>query len=270
MENDKLNNKDNENKFEPEQEQNIKPTQELTEESFVEVDPYQNGVSHLESEQILADKDTAIEDEKLLETPIDEPFEPVTPTEEKEVKNMPGWLRKGLIFVGVGILLLLAGYLVSYFTATVPTQNSYQAALQDLKNKDKELTDLQTKFDQTNNDLTVAEGNLARVQQNFQSLELKHNQLLANSEFNQNLIDFKYEISRAKFALLNEDRVSANLAISLAKDKFKKIQILLGSDISTGMNDQLQEIQKLMRTNPDNAMDELRTLNENLERIPLK
>ena len=274
MGNDELNNKENEEKLESEQAHNgeypIEPAQELSEGSFVKVDPYQNGVSHLESEQILTDKDSAIEDEKLAGTSFEEPSGPIKPPQEKEVKKMPGWLRKGLIFVVIAILLLLAGYLVSYFTATLPTQNSYQSALQDLKNKDNELTVLQTKFDQVTDVLTETKSNFDRLNQDYQSLELEHTQLLANSEFNQYLIDFKYEVSRAKFALLNDDRISANLSISLAKDKFGKIKDLLETDISSGMNDKLQEIQKLVKSNPKKALDELRTLNENLERIQFK
>jgi len=280
MENDELENKENANKFDPEQEQpseKIEPVQEFSEDPAIEADSEQNDENSFVETDKNSPEDPATEDEKLVESPMDESTEPITSPQEKEVKKMPAWLRNSLIFVGVGILLLLAGYLLSYYTATLPAQNSYATALHDLKNKDNELNDLQKKFDQVNSDLaeaksdlTEAKSDLGRVQQDYQALDTQYNQLLANSEFNQNLIDFKYEVSRAKFALLNNDRTSANLSISLAKDKFKKIQILLGSDISTGMNDQLQEIQKLIRTNPDKALDELRTLNENLERIPFK
>ncbi len=278
MENDELINKENENKIEKDQnsENLIEPDQIIPEETDVENDPDKIAENLLESEQTFSE-DPVVEDEASLETTIDEPSDPVTPFEKEVVKKMPGWLSKSLIYGGVGILLLLAGFLIAFFTTTVPAQNSYQTVQQELKNKETALNDLQTQFDQNNNDLTEAKSDLVSLQQDFQSLEQdfqsleQDNQLiLSNSEFNQNLIDLKYEISRAKFAMLNEDLISANLALSLATDKFEIIQSMLDPEISNGMKEKLQEIQNLVRTDPDNALDQLRTLNENLERIPLK
>jgi len=39
-------------------------------------------------------------------------------------KKMPGWLRKSLIFLIIGLLLILAGYLISFYTVTNPLQKS--------------------------------------------------------------------------------------------------------------------------------------------------
>lgn len=252
MENDEKIYKEDEKKLAFEQDQIDENPQDSSEkqpeESVVEIDETQHNV---------------IEEPSGIHTPS-------VVNEVPEVKKMPDWLRKSLIFLAVGLLLILIGYLISYFTTTVPTKDTYQTVLQELNNKEIELNNMQTQFDQTSNDLLDTQNNLDRIRQDYQSLELNYNQLLSDSEFNRYLIDLKYEISRAKYALLNEDRLSADLAMSLAKDKFAKIQILLASDISTGMNEQLQEIQKLVRTNPKEAMDELRTLSENLDRIPLK
>jgi uncharacterized membrane-anchored protein YhcB (DUF1043 family) len=252
MENNDIFNKEDKNKNEIEQE-NIDETpqdsmQEQPEESADEIEQPQDTV---------------------IEKPSDLHIPPVI-QEPPEVKKLPIWLRKGLIFTGVGILLLLIGYLISYFTTTVPTQKTYQSVLQELNNKEDELNNLQTQFDQTSNDLQDTQNNLDRLQQDYQTLEQNHQQLIANSEFNQTLIDMKYEIGLARFALLNKDSLSARQAISLASDQFEKIENLMDSDISTGIQDRLGDIQRLVRTDPEETLDELRTLSENLERIPLK
>jgi uncharacterized membrane-anchored protein YhcB (DUF1043 family) len=252
MENDELIKKDDENNFSFEQDQvdddAQDSVQEQREESVEEIDQLQDTV---------------------LEEPSDLHVPPVI-QEPPEIKKLPNWLRNGLIFTGVGILLLLIGYLISYFTTTVPTQKTYQSVLQELNNKEDELNNLQTQFDQTSNDLQDTQNNLDRLQQDYQTLEQNHQQLIANSEFNQTLIDIKYEIGLARFALLNKDSLSARQAIILASDQFEKIENLMNSDISTGIQDRLEDIQRLVRTDPDETLDELRTLSENLERIPLK
>ncbi len=252
MENDELIKKEDENSLAFEQDQVDEDAQdsmqEHREESIDEIGQLQ---------------DTVIEEPSDLHVP------PVT-QEPPEVKKLPNWLRKGLIFTGLGILLLLIGYLISYFTTTVPTQKTYQSVMQELNNKEDELNNVQTQFDQTSNDLQDTQNNLDRLQQDYQTLEQNHQQLIANSEFNQTLIDMKYEIGLARFALLNKDSLSARQAISLASDQFEKIENLLDSDISTGIQNRLEDIQRLVRTDPEETLDELRTLSENLERIPLK
>ncbi|MBW6472970.1 MAG: hypothetical protein K0B14_07600 [Anaerolineaceae bacterium] len=252
MENDELIKKEDENKLAFEQgqiDENAQDTMyEQSEESVDEIDEPQ---------------DTVIEEPSDLHIP------PVI-QEPPEVKKLPNWLRKGLIFTGVGILLLLIGYLISFYTNTVPTQKAYQTVVQDLNNIENEMNNLQAQFDQTSSDLQETQNNLDRLRQDYQTLEQNYQQLIANSEFNQTLIDMKYEISLARFALLNKDSLSARQAISLAREQFEKIENLMDSDISTGIQNRLEDIQRLVRTDPGKALDELRTLSENLERIPLK
>jgi len=74
----------------------------------------------------------------------------------------------------------------------------------------------------------------------------------------------------ARSALLNKDSISSRQAISLAMEHFENIRNLLDEDISSGIDDQLKEIQRLVRSDTEKAVDKLRTLSENLERIPLK
>ncbi len=252
MENDEFINKEDENKLAFEQDQIAEDVQDSMQ------DQPEEPVGEIDQPE-----------ETVIEEPSDLHIPPVM-QEPPEVKKLPDWLRKGLIFTGVGILLLLIGYLISYFTTTVPTQKTYQSVLQELNNKENELNNLQTQFDQTSNDFQDTQNNLNRIQQDYQTLEQNHQQLIANNDFNQTLIDMKYEIGLARFALLNKDLLSARQSISLAREKFEKIRIFLDVDISSGIRDRLEDIQGIVRTDPEEALDELRTLSENLERIPLK
>lgn len=252
MENDELINNEDEKNLELEQEQideNLQDSiQEQPEESEAQID-------------------------QPMDTTIEEPSDLHIPPVIKEVpegKKTPDWLRKAITYIVASILLLLIGYLISYFTTTVPTQKTNQIVMQELNNKETELNDLQTQFDQTSNDLQDTQNNLDRIQQDFQTLDQDHQQLIANSEFNQILIDMKYEVGLARFALLNKDPLSARQAISLTREQFEKIRNSMDTDISTGIEDRLKDIQKLVSSDLEEAMDELRTLSENLERIPLK
>ena len=191
-------------------------------------------------------------------------------SELPEPKKMPAWLRKGLIYLISGLVLFLIGFLVSFYTSTVPFQNSYQSVLTELNKKDADLNNLQSQYAQTRIDLQNTQNNLVKAHLDLQDLEQDHEKLLAFSKFNQNLINFKYEIGLARFALLNKDTLSARQAISLAREYLETIRNLLDPDISTTIHDRLQDIHRLVLTDPEEALDELRTLSENLERIPLK
>lgn len=202
----------------------------------------------------------------------DESEEAAIPTFQDVPKSsqMPKWLRLGIIYLAAGILLLLAGYLIAYFTAIMPAQKAYESTLSELNSKNTEVDNLQSQLDQTSTDLQEAQNNLDRIQQEMQSLEQNNQQLQSNIEFNQNLLSFKYEISLARLSLLNDDVLSARQALSLAGEYFENVGNLLDTEISSGIEDRMEEIQKLLRSDTDEAIEELRTLGENLERLPLR
>jgi cell division protein FtsL len=185
-------------------------------------------------------------------------------------KKMPGWLRKSLIFLIIGLMLILAGYLISFYTVTNPLQKSYQSVLSELSIKDSEVNNLQSQYDQTKNDLQGTQANLMKYEFEYQKLLQEYDQLLIYSEYNESFINLKYEVGMARSALLNKDSISSRQAISLAMEHFENIRNLLDEDISSGIDDQLKEIQRLVRSDTEKAIDKLRTLSENLERIPLK
>jgi uncharacterized membrane-anchored protein YhcB (DUF1043 family) len=188
---------------------------------------------------------------------------------EPPSKPMPKWLKNSLIFLVVGLILLLAGYLIAYFTSTIPKQNLYQTTVNELQETKSQLDDLNIKYDQLTNDLSEVNNEFDTLQSDYEELDQEFNDLLQTSEFAKNLLSLKYEVANARYYLLKVDRISSRQAIILAIDYFDAIKDDLEPDISSGVEDRLESIQKSINTKPDAALDELGTLFENLERIPL-
>lgn len=253
MESDQLDNKENKN------EEEITIENETDQKSDNDMEITQEDSNELSDQP----EDLPLEDESE---------EAAIPTFQDVPKSsqMPKWLRLGIIYLAAGILLLLAGYLIAYFTAIMPAQKAYESTLSELNSKNTEVDNLQSQLDQTSTDLQEAQNNLDRIQQEMQSLEQNNQQLQSNIEFNQNLLSFKYEISLARLSLLNDDVLSARQALSLAGEYFENVGNLLDTEISSGIEDRMEEIQKLLRSDTDEAIEELRTLGENLERLPLR
>ena len=227
---------------------------------------------------------TVKELESNLETPeeiiqeIDQSSFEVSETESEVVdsslaeppkKPMPKWLRNGLIILGTAFVLLLAGYLIAYFTSIVPNQNLYQTTVNQLEETKSQLEDLNEKYDQLNNDFTELNEENNSLKADYQSLEQSFGELSTTNELQRNLLSLKYEVANARYYLQKADKISSRQAIILAVDYFEVIKDKLDPDISSGIEDRLETIQKSINTKPDDALDELGTLFENLERIPL-
>jgi len=128
---------------------------------------------------------------------------------------------------------------------------------------------LNTKYDQITNDLSELKGEFETLQTDYKNLDQEYNDFMQASEFSKNLLSLKYEVANARYYLLKVDKISSRQAIILAIDYFDAIKDDLEPDISSGVEDRLESIQKSITTKPDTALDELGTLFENLERIPL-
>jgi len=188
---------------------------------------------------------------------------------ETPSKPMPRWLRNSLIFLGLGLVFILAGYLIAYFTSIVPKQNLIETTANELQETKSQLDDLNTKYDQMTNDFNVLNDEFGNLQSDYEDLDQEYNDLLQFNEFSKNLLSLKYEVANARYYLLKVDKISSRQAIILAMDYFDAIKDELEPDISSGVKDRLASIQKSIMTKPDMALDELGTLFENLERIPL-
>lgn len=206
-------------------------------------------------------------DQSSLETSESENVDAVI--SEPSSKPMPKWLKNSLIFLAVGLILLLAGYLIAYFTSTIPKQNLYQTTVNELQETKSQLDDLNNKYDQMSNDFAALNEEFGTLQSDYKNLNQEFSDFMQYSEFSRNLLSLKYEVANARFYLLKVDKISSRQAIILAIDYFDAIKDDLEPDISSGVKDRLESIQKSITTKPDLALDELGTLFENLERIPL-
>ena len=272
MENDELKNNENEKKESAIADENLIPeTEEIIDNSDVE-EP-QGSVTMTEEdipEEMPIDQEDLGEVPDLTEQEDQQEQEEKEQEQERPIKKSSNWLRKSLLFLMIAVLLVLAGYLISYFTITVPNQTAYQSVMSDLTKTESDLENLQSQYDQMSVDLQEAQNKLALAQGENVTLQHDYNDLLSATEFNLNLVNLKYEIGLARFALLDKDTISAKQALSLANDYFSTIQGQMDEDISSGIADRLESIQSSITSNTSSAANELRTLAENLERIPLK
>ncbi len=187
---------------------------------------------------------------------------------EPPTKPMPKWLRNSLIFLGLALVFVLAGYLIAYFTSIIPKQNLLDTTVKQSQVSESQLDDLNNKYEQLINDFNSMNSEFETLQSDFEALDQENNDLIQASEFSKNFLSLKYEVANTRYYLLKVDKISSRQSIILAIDYFDAIKDDLEPDISSGIEDRLQTIQKSITSKPDLALDELGTLFENLERIP--
>lgn len=228
-----------------------------------ELEPITTEQSGIETDDQNITIDQAEENEKEIN-------EPEKTSDVDPQSKMPKWLQKGLIYFGVAFLLLLAGFLIAYFTTTQPAKQAYQTSVSDLLSIENELTTLRNQYKQLDVDLENTKNELSDLSTTHLALNQDFEALVISSEFDKNLASLKYEIANARYYLLNEDKISARQVVILAKGYFDSIKTELDPDIATGIEERISNIQKSINLDPDQALDELRTLMENLERISIK
>ena len=258
-----------------EQENTVEPVEdfeknETTEEPFeqqkeeFEFEPDSSEHSDVE----IVDEQTTIDQLEEDEMEIED-FKSST-QEEPPAKTMPKWLKSGLIYLAIAAILLLAGFLIAFFTTTTPAQKAYQTVVSELQSTESEFDTLQNQYNQLDDDFTKTKTELSDLETSYQALNQDFDALVISSEFDENLASLKYEIANARYYLLNEDKISSRQVVILAKGYFDSIKGELDSEIASGIEDRISNILKAINTKPDDALDELRTLMENLERISLK
>jgi len=228
-----------------------------------ELEPITTEQSGIETDDQNITIDQAVENEKEIN-------EPEKTSDVEPQAKMPKWLQKGLIYFGVAFLLLLAGFLIAYFTTTQPAKQAYQTSVSDLLSTENELTTLRNQYKQLDVDLENTKNELSDLSTAHLALNQDFEALVISSEFDKNLASLKYEIANARYYLLNEDKISARQVVILAKGYFDSIKTELDPDIATGIEERISNIQKSINSDPEQALDELRTLMENLERISIQ
>mgnify|MGYP000908526094 CR=1 FL=1 len=233
-----------------------------------------------ESDTPAPDISVQLEDTQATK-PVDQPkIEEKTTVSDLGKPELPGadpapvkktsWIRKAVNFLIGAIVFLLAGFLIAYFVYILPVQKNYQIATKDLAKVEGELLNVQANLDQTSSDLEDARNELARLQMENKNIMEAQELSQSNLEFNLALYDLKYEVALARIAILVQDKISARQAVSMAGDHFDSISELLDDEVASGIEERLDLIKENMADDTKQALNDLRSLSENLERIPLK
>jgi septal ring factor EnvC (AmiA/AmiB activator) len=220
------------------------------------------------------------EEVKEVVSSLDEPekMEPITKldvepgkeTSSVENKKMPGWLRNFLFGLAAVLVIFAAGFIVSQITSTQPARNKLAQLSLEEKQLQENLLSVQNELDLTKNDLNITRTALSTNQSDLKSAESEIEDLQSSANYNQNFSELKYYVALARIALLNTDKLSARQAISLAQDNFEIISPYLDADNREAVDQRLADAYKLVSSNMKSALDELKTLSENLERIPVQ
>lgn len=192
------------------------------------------------------------------------------PPKESATKKMTGWLRKFLIGLVIVVLVFAAGFIVSQIVYTSPTRSALDLVTKEKIQLQKELSAERDKLAASQNDLEGKNAELTVTQSDLRSAESKIEQLQSDSIFNRNLEELKYHVTLTRIALLNQDKLTARQALNLAQDNLDKLSPLLDTDNLDAVEQRLADAYTLSIGNIEKALEELRTLTENLERIPLK
>jgi len=189
-------------------------------------------------------------------------------TASVETKKIPGWLRNFLFGLLAFLVVFAAGFIVSQITLTKPAQNEITKISLERNQLQDNLTNVQKELEVSKNDLETIRTALSTNQTDLKSALSEIENLKSSALFNQNLSELKYYVALARTALLNADKLSARQALSLAQENFVILSPLLDEDNRAAVDQRLSDSYKLAISNFELSLEELRTLSENLDRIP--
>ena len=222
--------------------------------------------NNLESEEIKATENAS------EETDIPESAESVAPESSAEPKpeKTNRWLRKSLIGLVIVVLIFAAGFIVAQIAYTSPIRSSLQQVTTEKSQLQEKLNSVQDQLATSQNDLESKTAELTVTQSDLRTAESTIEQLKSNDTFNRNLEEIKYHVALARIALLNQDKLTARQALNLAQNNLDELSPLLESDNLQAVKQRLTDAYSLSIADFGKALEELRTLTENLERIPVK
>jgi hypothetical protein len=217
-------------------------------------------------------EDTTKLKETQEETETSEVEKEAVPDVSTEIKpqKTAGWLRKTLIGLVIIVLIFAAGFIVAQIAYTSPVRSSLDQVTTEKNQIQKELSSVQDQFATSQNDLENKKAELTVTQSDLRTAESTIEQLKTKETFNRNLEEIKYHVALARIALLNEDKLSARQALNLAQDNLDELTPLLEADNLQAVKQRLEDAYSLSISDFGKALEELRTLTENLERIPIK
>jgi len=156
--------------------------------------------------------------------------------------------------VGRWILILLATLIVGFGAAFFAL---YLPANLELKQLKTDLTAAQEKLTTTEADLTSTTSSLKST-----TAELE------DTRFNRALAKVEVNVAYARLSLVTRDLLTARQEISAAAENMTALLPLIADDeTATALEDRMTGIQTAINTDSAKALEELRTLSENLLRL---
>lgn len=174
----------------------------------------------------------------------------VEPAPESRFKKIGPWL-------GAVLASLAAGAALIFFLLYLPASSSLRQAQTDLSSAESALAAAEAKAAELEGQLTSATGELETTQAELHKAKLS----LAVSRLQAN-------ISYARLALLNKDVLTARQELSGAEANLAELTLLLDDrETSSALADRLKTVRANLTSDPAKALDEMRTLGENLARL---
>lgn len=145
---------------------------------------------------------------------------------------------------------LIVGFAAAFFVLYVP-------AARDLRQAKSDFTTASDKLATTTADLQTTTGKLESTTRD-----------LAEARFTQALARVQANVAYARLALVTRDLLTARQEVSAAGESMSTLLPLISdSETSKALEDRMGSIQKLIVTDSAKALEELRTLSENLLRL---
>jgi hypothetical protein len=200
-------------------------------------------------------KETSTEDQVEVEM-IGQASEEELMTEKKQI---PRWLRIGLIGLGVVIVLFFAGFLTDHFTRFIPLQQTFDTKSQQAIDLEKQVSTLTNDLAAANDEITQLKSDQAGLQSNLDASSI-HVELL--SAIN--------ELQAAQIALENDDVSGAKVALQSTPKRLENLKAViapLDASLADNVSDRMKMILSDLDKNTSMASSNLSLLISNLLNI---
>jgi septal ring factor EnvC (AmiA/AmiB activator) len=173
---------------------------------------------------------------------------------EKETPAEKPYVPARTSRVGRWILILLATLLVgfgaAFFALYLPANQELQQARSDLSAAEEKLTTTTAALEATAAQLKSTTDDLKKA------------------SFLQALARVQANVAYARLSLVTRDLLTAQQEVRAASDNLTLLLSLMqDNETSTALKDRMRNIQNLINTDSNKALEELRTLSENLLRL---
>ncbi len=176
--------------------------------------------------------------------------------ETPEVKEKSFW-QKSLRWVLVVLLSLAIGFALGFFLLYMPANNALSQAKIDLADTKGALELVDTKAADLQAGLSDAN---AQVKTSALALD--------SAKIDIALARMQANISYARLALINKDTLTARQELSDADANLANLTLLINDrETSSTLADRLKNIRADLSSDPSKALEELRILSENLDRL---